>query len=189
MNLISFKLICDSSNAWIIIYLDTEFIKGRDIMANIKTNAMRILDSLNIEYNSMTYDDSDGKVDGISVAEKIGKSPEQVFKTLVAHGNSGNIYVFIIPVAEELDFKKAARAAGEKKIEMIHVKDIVKHTGYIRGGCSPVGMKKDYPTFIDESALILDTMIVSGGKIGIQMELEPEDLGKVVNAKILDLIK
>lgn len=158
-------------------------------MANIKTNAMRILDNLNIEYNGMTYDDSDGKVDGISVAEKIGRSSEQVFKTLVAHGNSGDIYVFIIPVAEELDFKKAAKAAGEKKIEMIHVKDIIKYTGYIRGGCSPVGMKRDYPTFIDESALILDTMIVSGGKIGVQMELKPEDLQKTVDAKILELTK
>lgn len=172
-----------------MIYLDLQFIKGRDIMANIKTNAMRILDNLNIEYNGMTYDDSDGKVDGISVAEKIGRSPEQVFKTLVAHGNSGDIYVFIIPVAEELDFKKAAKAAGEKKIEMIHVKDIIKYTGYIRGGCSPVGMKRDYPTFIDESALILDTMIVSGGKIGVQMELKPEDLQKTVDAKILELTK
>src|SRR5690554_3397217 len=100
-------------------------------MANIKTNPMRILENLNINYNSMSYDNRDGKIDGISVAEKIGKNPEEVFKTLVAQGNSGGIYVFIIPVAEELDFKKAAKVTGEKKIEMIHVKDILKYTGYI----------------------------------------------------------
>jgi Cys-tRNA(Pro)/Cys-tRNA(Cys) deacylase len=158
-------------------------------MVNIKTNAMRILDNLNIDYNSMSYDDSDGKIDGISVARKIGKSPEMVFKTLVTHGNSGDIYVFIIPAAEELDFKKAAKASGEKKIEMIHVKDILKHTGYIRGGCSPIGMKKAYPTFIDETAIILDNIIVSGGKIGIQIELKPEDLKKAINGEIVDLVK
>lgn len=158
-------------------------------MTNIKTNAMRILDDLNIKYNGMDYDNSDGKVDGISVAKKIERNPEQVFKTLVAQGNSGDIYVFIIPVAEELDLKKAAKAAGEKKIDMIHVKDILKYTGYIRGGCSPIGMKKEYPTFIDEIAIVLDTMIVSGGKIGVQIELRPSDLQKVTNAKLIDLIK
>ncbi|NMB06898.1 MAG: Cys-tRNA(Pro) deacylase [Tissierellia bacterium] len=158
-------------------------------MANIKTNPMRILENLNINYNSMSYDNRDGKIDGISVAEKIGKNPEEVFKTLVAQGNSGGIYVFIIPVAEELDFKKAAKVTGEKKIEMIHVKDILKYTGYIRGGCSPIGMKKDYPTFIDETAIILDNIIVSGGKIGIQIQLKPEDLQKVTNGEMVDLVK
>ena len=158
-------------------------------MANIKTNAMRILDDLNIQYNGIDYDDSDGKIDGISVAKKIGRAQEQVFKTLVAQGNSGDIYVFIIPVAEELDLKKAAKAAREKRIDMIPVKDILKHTGYIRGGCSPLGMKKEYPTFIDEIAMVLDTMVVSGGKIGVQIELKPKDLQKVTNAKLIDLIK
>ena len=158
-------------------------------MANIKTNAMRILDNLNIKYSGMNYDNSDGKVDGISVAKKIGRNPEQVFKTLVAQGSSGDIYVFIIPVAEELDLKKAAKVTGEKKIEMIYVKDILKYTGYIRGGCSPIGMKKEYPTFIDKSAESLDTMIVSGGKIGVQIELKPDDLQKITNAKLIDLIK
>lgn len=158
-------------------------------MANIKTNPMRILENLNINYNSMSYDNRDGKIDGISVAEKIGKNPEEVFKTLVAQGNSGGIYVFIIPVAEELDFKKAAKVTGEKKIEMIHVKDILKYTGYIRGGCSPIGMKKDYPTFIDETAIILDNIIVSGGKIGIQIQLKPEDLQRVTNGEMVDLVK
>ncbi|CCQ96219.1 conserved hypothetical protein [[Clostridium] ultunense Esp] len=113
-------------------------------MSKVKTNAMRILDTHNIEYKIITYDKKDGKIDGVSVAKKIGKEPKKVFKTLVARGSSGELYVFIIPVAEELDLKKAAKAAGEKKIEMIPAKDITKHTGYIRGGCSPIGMKKTY---------------------------------------------
>lgn len=158
-------------------------------MSNIKTNAMRILDSENIDYNSIYYEDFDGKIDGISVAEKIGRKHEEVFKTLVTQGLSGQIYIFIIPVAEELDFKKAAKAAGEKRVEMIHVKDITKYTGYIRGGCSPIGMKKSYATFIDEIALILDSLIVSGGKIGVQIELKPEDLIKITGGKMLDLVK
>jgi Cys-tRNA(Pro)/Cys-tRNA(Cys) deacylase len=158
-------------------------------MSKIKTNAMRILDNHNIEYKIITYANKDGKIDGISVANKIGKDPKSVFKTLVAQGNSNAIYVFIIPVTEELDLKKAAKACGEKKVEMIHVKDITKHTGYIRGGCSPIGMKKDYPTFIDESALNLDTMVVSGGKIGVQIELNVEDLKNTTKASINELIK
>lgn len=158
-------------------------------MSKIKTNAMRILDNHNIEYKIITYANKDGKIDGISVANKIGKDPKSVFKTLVAQGNSNAIYVFIIPVTEELDLKKAAKACGEKKVEMIHVKDITKHTGYIRGGCSPIGMKKDYPTFIDESASNLDTMVVSGGKIGVQIELNVEDLKNTTKASINELIK
>ncbi len=158
-------------------------------MSKIKTNAMRILDNHNIEYNVITYDNKDGKIDGISVANKIGKNPKSVFKTLVAQGNSGDIYVFVIPVMEELDLKKAAKVCGEKKIEMIHVKDINKHTGYIRGGCSPIGMKKDYPTFIDNSALELETIIVSGGKIGVQIELKVEDLNKVINSSLSEIVK
>lgn len=154
-----------------------------------KTNAMRLLDSLNIDYKYMDYDSRDNKIDGISVAKKIGRSPEEVFKTLVAQGNSGDIYVFIIPVDKELDLKKAAKAAREKKIDMIHVKDILKYTGYIRGGCSPIGMKKPYPSFIDESAMILDTMIISGGKIGVQIELKPSDLQNIINGQLIDLVK
>ena len=133
-------------------------------MSKTKTNAMRILDNYGIKYNIITYDSADGKIDGISVAQKIGKRSEEVFKTLVVQGNSGNIYVFIIPVAEELDLKKAAKITDEKKVDMLQVKDITKYTGYIRGGCSPIGMKKDYPTFIHESALNLETIVVSGGK-------------------------
>lgn len=158
-------------------------------MTKTKTNAMRILDNHHIEYDIITYTNIDGKIDGISVAEKIGKDPKEVFKTLVAQGSGGSIYVFIIPVAEELDLKKAAKATGEKKVEMIHVKDITKYTGYIRGGCSPIGMKKEYLTFIHESALSLDTMVISGGRIGVQMELRVEKLKKITKATIVDLIK
>jgi Cys-tRNA(Pro)/Cys-tRNA(Cys) deacylase len=155
-----------------------------------KTNAMRLLDAKKMEYKMMSYDNEDGKIHGLAVAEKIGKAPESVFKTLVAHGAAQrNIYVFVIPVGEELDLKKAAKVAGEKKIEMLHVKDLLKWTGYIRGGCSPIGMKKLYPTFIDAGAKSLDTMIVSGGKIGVQIETTVENLVAVTDAKVEPLTK
>ncbi|EWG12251.1 Cys-tRNA(Pro) deacylase [Cytobacillus firmus] len=158
-------------------------------MAKGKTNAMRMLDAQKVVYELITYDSHDGKIDGVSVAAKIGKNPEAVYKTLVAQGVSKQIFVFIIPVTEELDLKKAAKAAGEKKVEMIPVKDIQKLTGYIRGGCSPVGMKKQYPTFIDAKAEELDLIIVSGGKVGMQMELRVDDLQKAIGAELADLIK
>lgn len=159
-------------------------------MAISKTNAMRLLDAKKMEYNMMSYDNEDGKIHGTAVAAKIGRAPESVFKTLVAHGAAQqNVYVFVIPVGEELDLKKAAKAAGEKKIEMLHVKDLLKWTGYIRGGCSPIGMKKLYPTFIDASAENLDMMIVSGGKIGIQIELTLDHLVAATNAKVVALTK
>lgn len=152
-------------------------------MADIKTNAMRILDSAKINYTSHTYESRDGLIDGVSVASKLGLETGQVFKTLVAQGKSGNYYVFDIPVSSELDLKKAAAAVGEKSVEMIHVKDINKVTGYIRGGCSPIGMKKEYRTVIDETAILFDTICISGGKIGIQIELNPEDLAKLIGAE------
>ena len=142
----------------------------------IKTNAMRTLEKAGIPYSAHTYDCSDGLIDGISVAKKMGQPVEQVFKTLVAQGTSGEYYVYIIPVADELDLKAAARAVGEKSIEMIHVKDINNITGYIRGGCSPIGMKKEYKTVLDSSCKGMDTIIVSAGKIGHQIELSPNDL-------------
>ena len=155
-----------------------------------KTNAMRLLDAKKMEYKMMSYDNEDGKIHGTAVAEKIGRAAESVFKTLVAHGAAQqNISVFVIPVGEELDLKKAAKVAGEKKIEMLHVKDLLKWTGYIRGGCSPIGMKKLYPTFIDSSAESLDTMIVSGGKIGIQIELTLANLVAAADAKVEPLTK
>ncbi|MHB8157284.1 MAG: Cys-tRNA(Pro) deacylase [Desulfocucumaceae bacterium] len=154
-----------------------------------KTNAMRILDGKKIEYLSYTYDGGDGKIDGISVAQKIGKPPEVVYKTLVVQGTSKGIYVLIIPVAQEIDFKKAAKVTGEKKLEMIPVKDILTITGYIRGGCSPVGMRKLYPTYVDESAAELSTIVVSAGKIGAQMEVALPELLQVIGGKLADLIK
>jgi len=154
-----------------------------------KTNAMRILDKENINYNIITYDNKDGKIDGISVANKINKEQKYVYKTLVTKGNSKEIYVFIIPVNEELDLKKAAIVTKEKKIEMIEVKDIFTLTGYIKGGCSPIGMKKSYKSFINSSASNINHIIVSGGKIGVQIELSVSELSKVINGELVDIIK
>ncbi len=153
-------------------------------MEKIKTNAMRILDKANIKYNTYTYDHSDGLIDGVSVATKMGLPIESVYKTLVTQGTRREYYVFVIPVAEELDLKASARAVGEKSVEMIKVADINKVTGYIRGGCSPIGMKKEYKTVLDSSCEILDKIIVSAGKIGHQIELAPADLIKLINCKI-----
>ena len=155
----------------------------------LKTNAMRILDSKKVSYEMLSYESEDGKIDGISVAHKIGVDEKNVFKTLVAQGTSKELYVFVIPVAEELDLKSAAKIAVEKKVEMIPVKDILKHTGYIRGGCSPIGLKRPYKTFIHESAKDLDFMIVSAGKIGHQIKLNPNDLVNVVEGEFAFLIK
>lgn len=153
-----------------------------------KTNAMRLLDNENIDYEIITYESDDGQIDGISVSNKIGKQPYEVYKTLVGQGER-EIYVFIIPSDEELDLKKAAKVTKEKKVQLISVKDIKKHTGYIRGGCSPIGMKKDFPSFVHEDNELLDEIIVSGGMIGSQIQLDPEDLLKVINGKSIDLVK
>ncbi len=158
-------------------------------MAQVKTNAMRILDKKKIHYNVITYDNQDGKIDGISVAHKIGKDPQLVYKTLVTQGNSGNIYVFVVPVEAELDLKKAAKVTGEKNVALVPVKDIQKLTGYIRGGCSPIGMIKSYPTFIDASASQFEQIVVSGGKIGVQFELSVEDLQSVTEAVLQEVVK
>ena len=154
-----------------------------------KTNAMRILDKNKIEYNALTYDALDGHIDGAAVAEKTGQDPKTVYKTLVTVGNSKELYVFVIPVLEELDLKKCAKACGEKKVEMIHVKDINKLTGYIRGGCSPIGMKKQYKTFFQQEALELEKIVFSGGKIGLQIEMNPNDIEKAIKVEFKDLIK
>ena len=153
-------------------------------MDSTKTNAMRILDKAGVKYNTYTYDHSDGLIDGISVAGKMGQPVGQVFKTLVTQGHSGNFFVFMIPVAQELDLKTAARSVGEKSIEMIKVADINKITGYVRGGCSPIGMKKDFTTVLDESGILCETIIMSAGRIGQQIELAPEDLVKLIGCKI-----
>lgn len=154
---------------------------------DIKTNAMRILDRNKIIYKVNTYE-CDEFVDGISVADKLGQDYESSFKTLVTEAKGGKFYVFVLPIAEELDLKKAAKAAGEKSISMIHVKDITKVTGYIRGGCSPLGMKKEFPTVIHKSALELNEMIISGGRIGSQICIAPRDLCEVTNGKFEDII-
>ncbi len=152
-----------------------------------KTNAMRILDKNKISYRTNTYE-CDEFIDGIHVADMNGDPYEQSFKTLVTVGKSGGYYVFALPIDKEIDFKKAAKIVGEKSIEMIHVKDINKITGYIRGGCTPVGMKKMYPTVIHESAKNFDEIIISGGRIGLQIILNPNDLAAVTNAKFADFL-
>ena len=151
-----------------------------------KTNVMRILEQKNIPYTAHTYDPEAG-LDGVSVARQLGQDPDCVFKTLVARGASGGLYVFDIPVAESLDLKKAAKAVGEKSVAMIHQKELLPLTGYVHGGCSPVGMKKQYPTVFDETAELFDTIMVSAGKIGFQVELEPAVLIELVGAATADL--
>lgn len=158
-------------------------------MKQSKTNAMRILDKEKIAYQMLTYHADDGKIDGISVAQKIGRAAGVVFKTLISQGASKAYYVFVIPVEAELDLKKAAKTVGEKKIEMIPVADILKVSGYIRGGCSPVGMKKLFPTIIDEAVQAQETIIVSGGSIGVQIELATADLLHVTKARLADVQK
>ena len=154
-----------------------------------KTNAVRILESEGIHYELMEYDVTDGLVDGVSVAEKTGQAVASVFKTLVTVAGPRELFVFLVPVVLELDLKKAARAAGVKKLDMLPLKDLTRETGYVRGGCSAIGMKKNYPTFIDKSAQNLDLMIVSAGKVGIQMELVPKELAHVVDAIFYDIVK
>lgn len=150
---------------------------------NNKTNVMRILDKAKIPYQFYFYDHEDGKIDGVSVAEKLGQSVEQVYKTLVTRGASREFYVFVVPVAKELNLKAAAKSVGEKSVEMIHVDEINKTTGYIRGGCSPVGMKKQFKTVIDSSCEHLETIIVSGGKIGAQVQLSPRALLSLIGGQ------
>ena len=153
-----------------------------------KTNVMRILDQKEIPYTPHTYPHEEGEaVDGVTVAGIMGQDPECVFKTLVARGASGALYVFDIPVADSLDLKKAAKAVGEKSVAMLHQKELLPLTGYVHGGCSPIGMKKQYPTVFHETSEILDTIIVSAGKIGCQVELSPTDLIGLVGAETADL--
>lgn len=153
-----------------------------------KTNAMRRLDALKISYGEYTYE-SDGAISGVEVARSLGQNPDQVFKTLVTVGKSGEHYVFMIPVAEELDLKKAAKAVGEKAVEMVKSRELLPLTGYIHGGCSPIGMKKFFRTTVHETAELYDTIIFSGGKIGYQIELCIEDLKKAIELKTADLVK
>ena len=152
----------------------------------VKTNAMRILDKNKISYETINYE-CDEFIDGLHTAEKTGAPVEQSFKTLVAQGKSKEYYVLVIPIAEEVDLKKAAKVLGEKSIEMIHVKDITKITGYVRGGCSPLGMKKQFPTILDKSMEQFDKIYISGGRIGTSMALSPADLAAVTGAAYADI--
>ena len=151
-----------------------------------KTNVMRLLEQAGIPYTPHTYD-PEGPIDGVSVATILGQDVECVFKTLVTRGASGAYYVFDIPVAENLDLKKAARAVGEKSIAMLPQKELLPLTGYVHGGCSPVGMKKPFPTVFHETAEILDRIMVSAGKIGFQIQCRPEDLLALVGATTADV--
>ena len=154
-----------------------------------KTNVMRTLEQKKITYTAHAYPHGEGEaVDGVSVAASLGQDVERVFKTLVTRGASGGYYVFDIPVAETLDLKKAAKAVGEKSIAMILSRELLPLTGYIHGGCSPVGMKKQFPTVFHETALLFDTIMVSAGKIGYQVEVDPQDLIALVRATTADVI-
>ena len=152
-----------------------------------KTNVMRTLEQKKLPYTAHTYDPA-GPIDGVSVAQTLGQLPECVFKTLVTKGASGAYYVFDIPVAENLDLKKAAKAVGEKSVAMLPQKELLPLTGYVHGGCSPVGMKKQFPTVFHETVLLYDTVCVSAGKIGFQVECRPGDLVALLRAKTADII-
>ena len=156
-------------------------------MAEEKTNVMRLLEQAGVAYTPHGYAHGKEHVDGVTVASILGLDPQRVFKTLVTKGASGGYFVFVLPADGTLDLKKAARAAGEKHVEMIHVNDINKVTGYIRGGCSPVGMKKRYPTLVEESAQLWDTILVSAGRIGAQVEMASDDLLPLCGGQYADL--
>ena len=153
-----------------------------------KTNVMRMLDQKKIPYRAHYYGAGEALA-GIQVAQMLGEDPDRVFKTLVTVGHSRRNYVFVIPVGEELDLKKAARTVGEKAIEMVKSKDLLSLTGYVHGGCSPIGMKKPFPTILHESARAFDAILFSAGRIGAQVEVSPEDLKRMVNYRFADLIK
>ena len=154
---------------------------------DIKTNAMRFLDSKKIAYTVNTYECEDF-VDGVHIAQMLGQDEKTSYKTLVTKGKSGGYFVFVLPVAQELDMKKAAKAVGEKSVEMLHVKDINAVTGYIRGGCSPLGMKKQFPTVVDSSAQSFETIIISGGRLGSQILLAPQDLVTACGGTFADIV-
>ena len=154
-----------------------------------KTNALRILDTHKVPYSISEYEWSEDHAAGLHVVEALGLEEKEVFKTLVGKGDKTGYVVFCIPVAAELDMKQAARVSHNKSVELVPVKDLLGITGYLRGGCSPVGMKKLYPTFVHESAMNLEKIIVSGGKIGFQIELKPKDLQKTIGFKYADIIK
>ena len=154
-----------------------------------KTNAMRLLESAKIPFEIMEYPVDENDLSGNSIAKKTGKDPSQVFKTLVLHGDRSGHFVCVVPGNTEVDLKKAAKAAGAKKAEMIPMKELLPLTGYIRGGCSPIGMKKPFPTFFHSSALDFDVIYVSAGVRGLQLKINPQDLISYVRANVTDLIQ
>ena len=158
-------------------------------MNKIKTNAMRQLDVAGISYHTMEYEVDESDLSGVHVAAQLGQSCDQIFKTLVLSGEKGQYYVCCIPVDQELDLKKVARACKAKKVEMLPMKELVPVTGYIRGGCSPIGMKKKFPTFIDETAVLFDEIAISGGVRGEQIFIHPEVLAGFIDAVFFDLVK
>ena len=155
----------------------------------IVTNAMRLLKQAGIEFETSSYEVDESDLSGVHAAQMLGIDPDCMFKTLVTRSDKRNLYVFCIPVAQELDLKKCAAAVGEKKVEMIHVKELLGLTGYIRGGCSPVGMKKKYPTIFDETAQLFDRIYVSAGQRGVQMIVDPMKLAEYVGADFADVSK
>jgi len=160
-------------------------LTGEGIMT--KTNALRILEAADVQFISREYDVTDGEISGIAVAAKIKQEPERVFKTLVTEGKTAELFVFVIPSNVGLDLKKAALAAGVKYVEMIRSRELEPKTGYVHGGCSPIGMKKQLKTYIDETAQLYDTINISGGRIGLQVELSPDDLAILTGAVFCDL--
>lgn len=176
-------VLCDGNNKMTICMEDCVFMK------EIKTNVMRILDKEKVEYTHHEYPHGKDAVDGVTVATLMNQNPDYVFKTLVTKGMGRDYYVFVVPVDHELDLKKCAKSVGEKSVEMIPVKDITKVTGYVRGGCSPLGMKKQFKTTFHITAESIPKIIVSAGKIGYQIDLKPEDLIRLTNGQCADIIK
>ena len=164
-------------------------MKGAKAEKTEKTNVMRLLDAAGIPYRSKEYEVDESDLSGVHAAKMLGQDPDSVFKTLVLKGEKTGYLVCCIPVAEEVDLKKAARAAGDKKVEMIPMKELLPVTGYIRGGCSPIGMKTKFPTYIEETAMLFDEIAVSAGMRGVQILLDPEDLKAYVQAEYADLTK
>jgi Cys-tRNA(Pro)/Cys-tRNA(Cys) deacylase len=157
--------------------------------APAKTNALRLAESGNLAYEAFEYDISDGLIDAKSIADKLGRSEDEVFKTLVAEAPGHEHFVFIVPAAGELDLKKAAKAAERKSIELIPLKELLPLTGYVHGGCSPLGMKKLFPTFLDETAMLFDRIWVSGGRVGLNIAVAPPELLHLINGEFADIAK
>lgn len=171
-----------------MVYIISVTRYGEFFMA-VKTNALRIIESAGINFEVFEYDISDGLIDAVSIARKIGRTPEEVFKTLVTEDPAHEHFVFVIPACAELDLKKAAKVTGKKSIDLIPSKQLLGLTGYIHGGCSPVGMKKVFPTFVDETAILYETICVSGGRVGLNIAIAPESLAGLTDAEFTDLTK